>query len=78
MDIIVVIWFCLLSLVVIFVASEYFIGNVLKDENPIKKWWRKNIITMWDNNNPKLQLKKKSYVRLGRSFSGITQRCVGS
>ena len=54
MDIIVVIWFGLLSLVVIFVASEYFIGNVLKDENPIKKWWRKNIITMWDSNNPKL------------------------
>ena len=54
MDIIVVIWFGLLSLVVIFVASEYFISNVLKDENPIKKWWRKNIITMWDNNNPKL------------------------
>ena len=54
MDIIVVIWFGLLSLVVIFVASEYFIGNVLKDENPIKKWWKKHIISLWGKDNSKL------------------------
>ena len=54
MDIIIIVWFGLLSLVAIFVTGEYTIDNLLKDENPIKKWWKKHIITMWDNNNPKL------------------------
>ena len=54
MDIIIIIWFGLLSLVAIFVTGEYTIVNLLKDENPIKKWWKKHIIDLWDSDNSKL------------------------
>jgi hypothetical protein len=54
MDIILICWAAMLSLAVVFVICEYIINKKFKDESPIKKWWRRNIVSVWDSNHPRV------------------------
>lgn len=37
-----------------FVITEYLVGR-LKNENRFKKWWRRHVVSDWNNiNHPKL------------------------
>ena len=54
MDIILIVWAFMLSLGVLFASMEYIVGKKLKDENRFKKWWRKNVIGIWNSNHPRV------------------------
>ena len=53
MDIILIVWTLMMSLAVLFTITEYIVGKKLKDENRFKKWWRKNVIGIWNSNHPR-------------------------
>jgi hypothetical protein len=54
MGLILISWATMLLLVLVFLICEYIINKKFKDESPIKKWWRKNIISIWNSNHPRL------------------------
>lgn len=54
MVIILIAWAAMMSLAVVFVVCEYIIDRKVKDGHPIKKWWRKNIVSVWDSNHPRV------------------------
>ena len=43
----------LIIICVIFVIAEYLMGK-LKDENRLKKWWRKHVVSDWSNHKKNL------------------------
>ena len=51
---ILVVWLLMVSFVVLVLTVEYIVGKKLKDENRFKKWWRKNIIGIWNSNHPRV------------------------
>jgi hypothetical protein len=54
MEIVLIVWSFLLLLTLIFILLEYIIDKKIGNENRFKKWWRKNIIGIWNNNDPSL------------------------
>jgi hypothetical protein len=54
MDMILIIWLLMISFAVLVLTVEYIIGKTLNDENRFKKWWRKNVIDIWDSNHPRV------------------------
>jgi len=54
MDIILIIWACVMSIAVLFAIIEWFTSTKLKDTNRFKKWWRKKVIGIWSSNHPRV------------------------
>jgi hypothetical protein len=54
MDIILIVWTLMMSLAVLFTITEYIVGKKLNDKNRFKKWWRKNVIGIWNSNHPRV------------------------
>jgi len=54
MDIILIMWASMMFLAVLLAIVEYIVGVMLKDDNLFKKWWRKNIIGIWNSNHPRV------------------------
>jgi len=54
MVIILIVWAFMLSLAVLFASIEYVVEFKLKGENRFKKWWRKNVIGIWNSNHPRV------------------------
>jgi hypothetical protein len=53
MEIGLIIYAVMMGICVVFVLTEYVIGN-LKDGNGLKKWWRQNVVGDWKSNHPRV------------------------
>ena len=53
MEIGLIIYAVMMGICVVFVFTEYIIGN-LKDGNGLKKWWRQNVVGDWKSNHPRV------------------------